>query len=89
MDKKERENLRLLVLSAISAAKGYAVEVQHLRPNLPPRLKLLPAEDIEFELQYLEDCGFIEQEEKAISPENKQWKIKKAGRDHLAKEGME
>jgi len=89
MDAKERENLRLLALSAISAAKGYAVEVQHIRPSLPPRLARLPAEDIEAELLYLEDKGFIEREKKEIAPVVKRWRITAAGRDYLAEEGME
>jgi hypothetical protein len=43
--------------------------------------------DIGAELLYLHDKGMVEPTTKALSPENKCWRITAAGRDYLAENG--
>jgi hypothetical protein len=40
------------------------------------------------EVQYLIGGGLAELCEKTVSPENRRWRITKAGRDHLAMQGL-
>jgi hypothetical protein len=40
--------------------------------------------DVEREMQYLQDKGFADVPSKAVSPENKTWRITATGRDFLA-----
>ncbi len=42
------------------------------------------AADLQREVQYLEDKGYIVQVHKNLSPENRAWRITAAGRDYLA-----
>ena len=42
------------------------------------------AEDVNAELQYLADKGFVANTNKVISPENRAWRITAEGRDFLA-----
>lgn len=43
--------------------------------------------EIRSEIDYLADKGFVAAVGKAISPENKNWRITAAGRDELAQQG--
>lgn len=88
MNSKQRENLRLLLLTALNAARPYAVEADALRLGLSPQFRSLDATELRSEIDYLVEKGFAVQEGKAISPENKEWKITAAGRDFLAMEGL-
>ena len=88
MNSKQRENLRLLILSALDASKPYAIELASLRPALPPSFRALDSADLRAEIDYLVEKGFAKPEEKRISPENKQWTITADGRDFLAMEGL-
>ncbi len=83
-----RENLRILLLTALNAARGYAVGIEGLRLGLPKHLRRLDADDITAELSYLIDKGFVALEGKLVSPENREWKITANGRDFLATEGL-
>jgi len=88
MTPQTRENLRILLLTTLAAARGYAVGIDGLRLGLPAQLRRLDADEITAELAYLIDKGFVAVEAKAISPENREWKITAAGRDFLAMEGL-
>jgi len=88
MTAEQKENLRLQALKAIGAAKGYAVTLSQILPGLAHPLRTQPTEDIEAELLYLKDKGFVESEKKEIGTV-KRWRITAAGRDYLAEEGME
>jgi len=44
-------------------------------------------DDVEPEIIYLEDKGFVTLIGKAISPENRTWRITADGRDYLASNG--
>jgi hypothetical protein len=88
MNAKQRENLRLLILTALDASKPYAVEIPTLRPGLPPAFRSLTDCDLWAEIEYLVEKGFAAPQGKPLSPENSQWKITAAGRDFLATEGL-
>ncbi len=88
MNSKQRENLRLLLLTALDASKPFAIELPSLRPNLPPLYRSLKDEELRAEIDYLIEKGFAVAAGKVLSPENAQWKITAAGRDFLATEGL-
>jgi RIO-like serine/threonine protein kinase len=88
MSPKTREEIRLLILSSIAAARGYAVPLEGIRLSLPPEHRRMDDADLRAEVLYLVDKGLIAPEEKTISPENYAWKITAAGRDFLAMEGL-
>ncbi len=88
MNPKQRENLRLLILSTINMARGYGVPMDGIRMGLPPQMRQLDDDDLRAEVQYLIDKGFVALEGKVISPENREWKITAEGRDFLATEGL-
>lgn len=48
----------------------------------------LTVPEAEAELRYLEQAGLVEQPPKLLHPENKHWRITKAGRDFLAEHGI-
>lgn len=85
---KTREEIRLLILTTIAAAKGYAVPLAGIRMGLPPQHRRMDDDDLRVEVQYLVDKGFAALEGKIISPENREWKITAEGRDFLAMEGL-
>ncbi len=88
MNAKTRENLRILILTALHAARPYGVELEPLRLALPPHLRGLEAEDLRVELDYLVGKGLAEEAGKKISPENRAWKLTAEGTDFLAMEGL-
>lgn len=88
MNPKQRENLRLLLLTALNAARPYAVAPDAIRLGLSPQFRNLDASELQAEIDYLVDKGFVAQEGKLISPENREWKITAEGRDFLAMEGL-
>lgn len=87
MNSTQRETLRISILTALDAAKPYAVTLQALRVNLPT-FRGLGADELQAEVDYLIGKGFAEKRGKAISPENQQWGITATGRDFLATEGL-
>ena len=46
------------------------------------------ADTVRSGLAYLQDKGFVASPPKAVSPENKRWRITAAGIDFLAEEGV-
>ena len=89
MDERQLEDLRLLALSKINKAKGYAVDLPQILPGLPHHLRTMPASDIEFEMDYMVQKGWLERVKKESAPSVKRWRITAAGGDYLAEEGME
>ena len=85
---KQRENLRILILTALDSSKPYAIEIASLRPSLPPAFRALADSELRAEIDYLVEKGLAKPEAKRISPENKQWTITAEGRDFLATEGL-
>lgn len=89
MNPEQRENLRLgllIVLEANNTRFGVPERA------MPSRLMTAQgvnatADEIAAELQYLADASLVETMNKVISPENRTWRITKAGRDHLAERG--
>jgi len=88
MNPKQRENLRLLILTAFDASKPFAVGLPELRAGLALTFRGLDDSGLQAEIDYLVEKGFATPSGKALSPENKQWKITAAGRDFLAMEGL-
>jgi len=88
MSPKTREELRLLILTTIAAAKGYAIPLDGIRLGLPAQHRRMEGDDLQAEVQYLVDKGFVAPESKRLSPENREWKITAEGRDYLATEGL-
>jgi hypothetical protein len=88
MNARTRENLRILILTALHAARPYGVEVDPLRLALPPHLRGLTVEDLRVEIDYLVGKGLVEPATKRISPENGAWRLTAEGTDYLATEGL-
>ena len=88
MNAKQRENLRILILTALDSSKPYAIELAALRPSLPPIFRAHDDSELRAEIDYLVEKGLAKPETKRISPENKQWTITAEGRDFLATEGL-
>ena len=88
MNPKLRENLRLMVLSTLDASKPFPLCVSDLRIGLASGFRSLGDPDLQAEIDYLVDKGFVRATEKTISPEIKKWTITAAGRDFLALEGL-
>jgi hypothetical protein len=84
LDSRSIQVLRIALLQAADAAlpfdmaiAGYELHARTIVPNASPR-------DIERELQYLLDKGLLVDVTKAISPENRCYRIHANGRDFLA-----
>lgn len=93
MNASEREQLRrslvrFLVPSASLRKFGVPTELllQQSKAEGRPDLTALI---VESELAYLVDKGLVELTGKAISPENRSWRITAEGRDWAAMEGLE
>lgn len=88
MNARTRENLRILILTALHAARPYGVELEPLRLALPPHLRGIEEADLRVEIDYLVGKGLAAVESKKISPENRAWKLTAEGTDFLAMEGL-
>lgn len=89
MTPEKRERVRMAVLLGAELAKPYGVGLAAM--GVATRLHgfgKLDADVLLAEVDYLADKGFLEETAKAISPENKLWRISAAGRDFLAQEGL-
>lgn len=89
MTPEQRENLRralLIVLDANGSKFGLGVKPLKV---LVIQYGCEPAEaEVASEMQYLEDKVFVTPVNKAISPENRCWRINARGRDWLAENGF-
>jgi len=82
----EREHLRLSLLRFLDAASTTtrALAESLLLQMAKNEGRTLTQGELRGELNYLADAGLVTTEAKAISPENKIWRITKAGRDEYA-----
>lgn len=79
-----RELFRQNLLSQLDAVAPSALPVPSLLVGAKIGGFKPTDQEIQAELTYLEDLGLIVAAAKAISPENKRWRITAAGRDHVA-----
>ena len=85
MDAQLKEQLRLTLLGILEATSRYGLPLDAITLQVRCRgFEKITRDQVEPELQYLEDFGFIEQALKQISPENRAWRIHAKGRDFLA-----
>ncbi len=89
MNAQQRELFRRALLGVLeSNPTQYGLGLTSLQLHLGAfGFMASPLADVKSEMQYLEDKGFITATAKAISPENKTWRITAAGRDELAQQG--
>lgn len=89
MNAQQRELFRLALLRVLEAnntERGLGAQaLQLLVGAFGFAMPALP--ELRAEIQYLADKGLVEPVGKAISPENKCWRITAAGRDELAQHG--
>ncbi|MEO8206758.1 MAG: hypothetical protein ABI615_11300 [Chthoniobacterales bacterium] len=84
-----REQFRTLILLACLGAGEFGVVREALIVGLRAGGFRQDADDqLNDELAYLVDKNFLSLKAKAISPENRQWKITADGRDFLAEGGL-
>jgi hypothetical protein len=88
MSPEQRELFRLALLRIAEANDTrYGLSAQAFAIHANP-FGFTPAlGDTVRELEYLQQKGFLQISAKAISPENRQWKITATGRDELATRG--
>jgi hypothetical protein len=88
MDTTTRELLRnnLLIQLEAGGTRGVPLSTLHLGAQIASFR--VTKEQLADEVSYLEDKGFAAPVEKAVSPENRRYRITAAGRDHLAEEGL-
>lgn len=86
MSPEPRELFRRALLEALDAnGTRYGLGLAALRLHLAPfGFPGSNTADIERELLYLIDKGFVAEVTKAVSPELRSWRITAPGRDHLA-----
>ena len=86
MDTRLREELRKAILRVMEEKTGrYGIPLDAV--TLHVRVEGFPdivRTEVDRELLYLEQQGFIEQALRQISPENRHWRIHAKGRDFLA-----
>lgn len=90
MNSSIREALRVTLLQQLREA-GSANSLPLSTIVMGARLNGFEAaneDTVRGELVYLIDKGFVATPQKAISPENKRWRITAAGTDYLAEAGL-
>lgn len=88
MNAEQRELLRVSILGALQKCGKYTPTLETLAMGLRRSGVRADLDDVQAETQYLIDKGFAQETAKALSPENKQYRITAAGRDFLAVEGL-
>lgn len=89
MDNTSLELIRINLLQLLRAASPHEVPASRLVTGV--RIGGYREADANFvttELTYLADKGLVFSPEKLVSPENREWRITAAGRDHLAQRGF-
>lgn len=88
MKPEQREMLRHALLQGADLAKPRALALELARLTAV-RFGFRPEDaELEAELAYLTEKGFLAREERAISPALAGWKITAAGRDYLEAQGL-
>ncbi len=89
MDPHQREQARLSLLRILALnPTTYGVTVPLLRQYLRAEGSNLTPAEVESELLYLEDKGFVVRPVKEVSPENASFRVTAAGRDFTASQGF-
>ena len=88
MNAEIRELVRGGILTTLQRSGKYHPTPKTLHLGLKQAGYAVTIEEVEEELVYLADKKFVETAVKAISPENRQYRITAAGRDFLAEEGL-
>ena len=85
MTTEQRENIRLSILRYCDSAQGYGLSESLLLQFIRNEgFRTVTLDHLRAELAYLSEKGFIATVPKAISPENKLWRITATGRDFRA-----
>jgi hypothetical protein len=89
MNKQQREIFRETVLRAFNEAAGCGLSLGTLDVTLRAcGFKNFAPEEIETEVQYFMDKGFVVEVPKSHSLGNRIWRITAAGTDDLEKRGL-
>ncbi|MHB8520716.1 MAG: hypothetical protein ACYDH9_08150 [Limisphaerales bacterium] len=89
MTADQREHFRNTLLVILDANQTrFGLPVSALVIHTRSRGNAVAVEQIDEELQYLKDKGFVELVVKVISPELRSWRITASGRDYLAEKGL-
>jgi hypothetical protein len=89
MNSSERERLRIAILQQLAQVGESGMQLPHILTGA--KLAGFPeatSSELASELAYLCDKDLICPIAKAISPENRRWRIVASGRDHLAELGL-
>ncbi len=90
MNTQQREQIRLSVLRYGESADQFGLAASLLLQFLRNEgFRALTREQLQREILYLADKGFLVAVNKPISPENPAWRITAAGRDFLATRNLE
>lgn len=85
MKRDELEIFRIDILRVLDAnPSGWGINLHVITVHLQPYGFTPEKAELLRELQYLQDKGFATVPSKALSPENKTWRITAEGRDLLA-----
>lgn len=85
MNAQQREQVRLSLLRYCESADQYGLAAGLLLQFVRNEgFRSVTAENLDAEILYLADKGFLSAVIKSISPENRAWRITAAGRDFLA-----
>jgi hypothetical protein len=88
MNADMRALLREGILVGLDRSGEYRPTLETLHLGLRQSGHQASRDEVQTELRYLIDKGFVAPEEKAISPERTRFRIAADGRDYLAKEGL-
>lgn len=80
-----REQVRLSILRYCEGALPYGLSAAILRQMLSSEGFKLERDQVQAEIDYVAERGFLKTEVKSISPENAIWKITADGRDERAR----
>jgi hypothetical protein len=88
MTTTERELFRNTLLIQLEFASKMGLPIATLVNGAKIAGFPIDSKDAEKELDYLVDKTFAEETTRAVSPENKRWRITASGRDYLATQGL-
>lgn len=88
MTAAERELVRHQLLISLAAQASFALTPRVLGVQLSLAGLVVADKELAAELLYLADKQLVVAEERAVSPEQKRWRITAAGRDYLAQQGL-
>ncbi|MDR3459562.1 MAG: hypothetical protein P4N60_19200 [Verrucomicrobiae bacterium] len=87
MNAEQKESFRLALLRVLDerASERFGLTVQAIQVFLGQfGFRASKVDEVNVELQYLADKGYVVEISKTISPENRCWRITAEGRDFIA-----